>query len=955
MKNKVICALLAALLLLPMAAAALPVRAEEKTVVPVEWHAGYIGSDTHSSNAYKIAGGSAVYKYSDVIEIEKAGTKVWFTDPSCAGDSGSKYVSNTALAVSSWKKSGSSFVLDKDGINVYGAYQYEYFCQRRAGAGEDDGMIYEYVSDRDGEAIRFCYRCAEGESATPTVYMEPTSEKSTALQIRERVGAAKFEDSGIISGIVWNVGYVGSINNTNGSAKGIRVTSATYTHSDIILIPRAGTRITFSLSCSPNANFNAISRYTKNAQGNYVYVDGFDAADTKIRSGSNPYTYSYVSGVDNEAIRIGMRSGEDCTAGGKVTLTTQPVTVKWQYTGEPGTGTTQLITEWPDPELLSIVTGAKLIGQELTGLVWKNGYVGSQYQDSTSKQYVYTSPSNQDYYTSDVITVPKAGTRVIFFDQTFTDFDGGNLASFAVLTVSHWNKNGTILDRKKESLTGCAARSVLMNEHYRVYEYVTTEDNEYLRLCLRLAPQYSGEPALIPPVYLVEPGAFPAAPAPGALTPLSYPDASGEKMAFSVYFPVGFDAAGQYTLVFDTSDGAAIASDIAKRGGTDAIVVAAKRGTDSAMLLRLLDDAVRNYPVRVTDILFVGDDELAAHAAAYENLRLAQAFLYTGTAAAPKLKYAKSAKLSDFASASEATDWLLGQSDDYYPALEGLTMYAIGDSYFGGADLATAQTWVNQLGYQYGMKFRNFGLGGTTVATYTPLEANHPPMCTRYTEMPTDGDIYFIEGGRNDRHYNVPFGSNTDKIPTTFKGGLNIIIGYLREKAPDALIVLVTAWSYKTEKGYLGTNNDYAAAMMELAASYNDPHVVCMNASDVSFSGIDMSDTSCRAKYTQNGNDVSHLNADGMFMVKDRFEPFIAAKYAALRGMNVINTATDGHARFAAAQDDPTDPVPTETVPQPDPEPAPGKKGCRSAAMPAALLLTVSLCALPAAKKKKED
>ena len=55
------------------------------------------------------------------------------------------------------------------------------------------------------------------------------------------------------------------------------------------------------------------------------------------------------------------------------------------------------------------------------------------------------------------------------------------------------------------------------------------------------------------------------------------------------------------------------------------------------------------------------------------------------------------------------------ETEDYYSVLEGLTMYAIGDSYFGGSGLGQHQTWVNLLGYKYGMTFHNYGIGGNTV------------------------------------------------------------------------------------------------------------------------------------------------------------------------------------------------------------------------------------------------
>lgn len=37
-------------------------------------------------------------------------------------------------------------------------------------------------------------------------------------------------------------------------------------------------------------------------------------------------------------------------------------------------------------------------------------------------------------------------------------------------------------------------------------------------------------------------------------------------------------------------------------------------------------------------------------------------------------------------------------------------------------------------------------------------------------------------GGRNDRHYPVPFGENDSRDKNTFKGALNIIIDAIKEK-----------------------------------------------------------------------------------------------------------------------------------------------------------------------------
>ena len=50
----------------------------------------------------------------------------------------------------------------------------------------------------------------------------------------------------------------------------------------------------------------------------------------------------------------------------------------------------------------------------------------------------------------------------------------------------------------------------------------------------------------------------------------------------------------------------------------------------------------------------------------------------------------------------------VGAQEAYYPELEGITMYAMGDSYFGGSSLGKDVTWVNKLGNKYKMNYENY-------------------------------------------------------------------------------------------------------------------------------------------------------------------------------------------------------------------------------------------------------
>ena len=917
------------LLICLIPAGALPVFAE-KTELTVKWNNGAIGGPTNN-NKYKIIS-STEYRYSDVITIEKAGTRVYYTAPTKAG------LGHTLLAFSTWIKQGNDWVVDKAAANVDGTFLYgKSIGQTPLG---DNTVLYEFITDHDNQSIRLSYR-ADGAATVPKVYAEPTTEPSTLAQLNARNFTATLDANGTVGNLQWFCGYASSASNTNGSAKEVRLASAAYAFSGLIKVPKAGTKITYS-SSSYNTAFNAFTRYKLEGE-RYVYDVGFDAGSTLVKNGS---TYTYVTEYDNEVIRLCVKADKNYSN----IAVDPPVTVKWEQTSEKGTaaGAGELKTKWPDPELLSLVTGAPLIAtSEVKGLEWHDGYIGSQYHDSKA---FAISNGNAVYDYSDVFTVPKAGTTVYFFDQTFTDHDNSQYASTSVMTVSHWKKvgNSWAFDNSKEYLNGCDVYNVLMTDNYRLYAYTTTEDNENLRLCMRYAPVYSTEEELIPPVYLVEPTDFKAADKSGEA---SYTDMSGDKVTYNVYLPEGYKADKQYTLVFDNSEDFAIAKTLIAKN-YNGIVVSYSGDLDKS--LRLLDEVVKNYPVKVSDLLVVGNEKLAEHFVKFEVIRLCQAMVVT-SGKAPSAKYAAIKAMSSFKSAEEAALWLVGETEDYYDILSGLKMYAIGDSYFGGSQLGQHQTWVNLLGYKYAMNFHNYGIGGNTVATATGQSGNQPPMHTRYGQMPTDGDIYILEGGRNDRHYSVPFGTNDSTDTKTFKGALNVMIKGILAKNPNAFIVLVTPWSYLGEKGYLGTNNDYADAMKELAESYNDSRVVCMYAADAKYTGVDMADASFRAKYCQTASDVSHLNADGMYLVAPVFDKWLAEAYAKYKGITLTNSADEE--QFLEVKETETNAPATSDSPESTEAPAetkPGseKSGCGSTVVHGIALVTVILTTAIFFKKK---
>lgn len=246
-----------------------------------------------------------------------------------------------------------------------------------------------------------------------------------------------------------------------------------------------------------------------------------------------------------------------------------------------------------------------------------------------------------------------------------------------------------------------------------------------------------------------------------------------------------------------------------------------------------------------------------------------------------------------FVKASESSSELLVPEDysvlksqeDFNKILAGITMYAMGDSYFGGSSLGKEATWVNMLGEKYGMDYVNYGIGGSTMSDYV---TDKNPMVLRYTRMAKgDADIILLEGGRNDRSQKVPIGDLDSRDSKTFMGCINIMLDGMLKTYPNALIILITPWNHTGKVADTGLCNvDYANAMRSLAEHRNDPRIVCLYAADPNLVGVNMNDASFRAKYCIAENDVSHLNLEGMKMVLPFMEQFIAAEYAKFKGVN---------------------------------------------------------------------
>lgn len=153
--------------------------------------------------------------------------------------------------------------------------------------------------------------------------------------------------------------------------------------------------------------------------------------------------------------------------------------------------------------------------------------------------------------------------------------------------------------------------------------------------------------------------------------------------------------------------------------------------------------------------------------------------------------------------------------------LEGKTLVALGDSLIYGNRLGSEVTWVNKLAARHRMRTINYGKNGNPISLCGDAKR---PMCFRYEDMEDNADYVVVLGGANDRRLNAPIGENTDEIPTTFKGALNLLIAGLTRKYPRAKILFMTNYCRSREVNTLGFSDpDYVSAMEEICRLWSIP------------------------------------------------------------------------------------------------------------------------------------
>lgn len=348
----------------------------------------------------------------------------------------------------------------------------------------------------------------------------------------------------------------------------------------------------------------------------------------------------------------------------------------------------------------------------------------------------------------------------------------------------------------------------------------------------------------------------------GSFANMKYYTSTELEKQYEIFVPESYNEDKYYPFIYCVGADTAINdSDVPK---SCVIAKADAENMSVAEHKELLNVLIKNYSIDEKFVYYIGDKSVC------EQL----SFDFT----------ASIENLSEYGGAKAALEYLTSQMPTaYFAELEGLTMYALGDSYFAGSGIGAENAWPSLLASRYHMTYENYGRGSNTVSVYKGYDGSeyYKPMVQRYVDMADgDADVILLEGGRNDRSKKVPIGENDSQNENEFKGALNLTIDGLLKKYPSALIVCVTCWNYlDAGSGFYGTTADYAKAMCELVKYRDEERVVCINAANTELSGVDMNSESFRAEYCINSGDIRHLNADGMKYVLTRFEVAIGTAY----------------------------------------------------------------------------
>ena len=284
---------------------ALPPEADvrEGTAVSgVTWENKFFGGPGVGSEQWQLVG-SSVYKTSSIITVPKAGTMVYFAESvknigtvTKFGELGD-FASNGAYVFSSWI---SDTEVDKSGTNLDGS-QATHFM-------ENGKLVWVYITQKDNEKLRICYRC-EVDTENPVIMLAEPKEPELPTP----------------SEAEWHRGFIGS-DLMSGGQDWLEVPSVDpFRYTDVFVVEKAGTTISFKdygdethknvfIFSTRKYDF-AKQKWVIDKEGvnlrNIVSGETMDSRLVKTTGSDGCTVYSYTTSSANEKLRICIKGGDD--------------------------------------------------------------------------------------------------------------------------------------------------------------------------------------------------------------------------------------------------------------------------------------------------------------------------------------------------------------------------------------------------------------------------------------------------------------------------------------------------------------------------------------------------------------------------------------------------------------------------------------------------------------------
>ena len=216
--------------------------------------------------------------------------------------------------------------------------------------------------------------------------------------------------------------------------------------------------------------------------------------------------------------------------------------------------------------------------------------------------------------------------------------------------------------------------------------------------------------------------------------------------------------------------------------------------------------------------------------------------------------------------------------------IQGKTINILGDSITEGFGSSPREcSFVSLLNNEFGLKCRNYGIGGTRIARQKSPSENKLydlDFCKRAVEMDENAEIVAVFGGTNDYgHGDAPIGKFTDRTPYTFYGALHWLFNYLIEKYPESFIFVITPIHRLDDENPRGEGKkendvaplkEYVRVIREVAEYYSLP-VLDLFAD----SGIQPNVPVLYKKYTADG---VHPNNRGHRLIAKRIISFLSER-----------------------------------------------------------------------------